>query len=213
MIRKNLRKTACALTLLLCVPAAALACEGDDCPSAAKPLDIKQFMREQAASTRVSARRHPSAKPTAAKPKQAAPRVAAAKPAPATEPLPSNAAASFASHSLASQQTQDELPVRVFSGEEFNAIDNAAPTPETTGASFANDPNVQVVAAAEFNDIDRKAEETSSFPTIEIPAAATPAKPTAASAPAPGSWLQWLWSAVTGTFTALAAAVRQLIHV
>lgn len=215
MIRKNVRWTACALTLMLCVPAAAMACEGDDCPAAAKPLDIKQFMREQAASTRVSARRHHSAKPAAAKPKQQTQHAAAAKPAPTAAPLQSDAASSFASHTYASQQPPEQLPVPVLAREEFNAIDNAAPAPtaETTGASFANGPNVQVVAAAEFNDIDRKAEETSPFPTIEVPAAAEPAKPEAASAPVPVSWLQWLWSAVTGTFTALAAAVRQLIHV
>ena len=219
MIRKNVRKTACALTLLLSVPTAALACDRPDCAApvensaTAKPLDVMQFMREQAASTRVNERRHHAAKTAAAKPKQATARIAAAKPAPA--PLASDAAASFASNSLASQQTQDELPARVFARDEFNAIDSAAsaPSAETTGASFANDPNVQVVAAAEFNDIDRKAEASSPSPAVEVPVAAEPAMPEAAPAPASVSWLEWLWSAVTGTFTALAAAVRQLIRV
>jgi hypothetical protein len=219
MIRKNARKAVYALTLMLCVPAAALACEGPDCttsrePSAkTKPLDIMQFMREQAASTRVGERRRHSAKATAAKPKQAPPRTAAAKPTPA--PLASNAASSFASHSYASQQPPEQLPVPVPAREESNASDNAANAPlsETTGASFANDPNVQVVAAAEFNDIDRKAEESSPFPTVEVPVAAEPAKPEAVPAVTKVTWLQWLWSAVTGTFTALLAAVRQLVHV
>jgi hypothetical protein len=216
MIRKNVRKkmrnAACALALTLYVPAAALACEGADCPAPAKPLDIKQFMREQAASTRVNERRHHAAKAAAAKPKQATHHAAAAKPAPTPAPLPSDAAASFASHSYASQQPPDELPV--LAREEFNAIDNAAPasSTETTGASFTNDPNVQVVAAAEFNDIDRKAEESSPFPAVEMPVAAEPAKPEAAPASAKLSWMEWLWAAVTGTFTALVAAVRQLVH-
>jgi hypothetical protein len=220
MIRKNVRKkmrnAACALALTLCAPAAALACEGDDCPAPAKvkPLDIMQFMREQAASTRDNERRHHAAKVAAAKPKQATHHAAAAKPAPTPAPLESDAAASFASHSYASQQTQDELSVPVLAREEFNAVDNAAsaPSTETTGASFTNDPNVQVVAAAEFNDIDRKAEESSPFPAVEMPVAAEPAKPEAAPASAKLSWMEWLWSAVTGTFTALVAAVRQLVH-
>jgi hypothetical protein len=214
MIRKNLRKTVCAFALMVCVPAAAYACEGADCgapagSAKAKPLNIMQFMREQAASTRAGERRHHSAKAAATKPKQAAHRAAAARPAAAPAPLPSDAAASFAS-----QPPQDQPPVAVARGE-FNAIDSAAPAPfpETTGASPANDPNVQVVAAAEFNDIDRKAEQTSPFPTIEVPVAAEPAKPEAAPAATKLSWLQWLWSAVTGTFTALAAAVRQFVHV
>ena len=217
MIRKNVRKTAWALTLMLCVPGAALACEGADCaaPGSAakvKPLDIMQFMREQAASTRAGERRHHAAKTVPAKHKQATRRTAAANSAPDPAPLASDAAASFASHSVASQ---DPLPVPVLAREEFNTIDSsaAAPSPETTGGPAGNDPNVQVVAAAEFNEIDRKADEASPFPTVEVPVAAEAAKPDAARAPTTASWLQWLWSAVTGTFTALAAAVRQLIHV
>src|SRR4029079_15482858 len=144
------------------------------------------------ASTRVGQRSHHSAKTAAAKPKRATQHTAAAKPAPTPAPMASDAASSFASHSYASQQPPEQLPVAVLGREEFNAIDSAAPapSPETTGASFANDPHVQVVAAAEFNDIDRKAEETSPFPTVEVPVATAPVKPEAAPAPAAISWLQ-----------------------
>jgi hypothetical protein len=218
MIRKNMRKTACAFALVLCVPVAAYACDGPACPAPAEaaakvqPRDVMQFMREQAASTRsAQPRRH--AKAAVVKPKVAIHRTAAAKPTPAPSPVPSDAAAAFAANSVASQQ--DQVPV--LAREQFNAIDSAAPAPfaETTGVSAADDPNVQVVAAAEFNDIDRKADqsEASPFPSVEVPIAAEPAKPSAAAAPAAVSWLQWLWSAVTGTLTALAAAVRQLAHV
>ena len=221
MICKNVRVTACAFALMLCVPVASYACEGPDCADGAKvkPVDVMQFMREQAASTRAGQRRHHVAKAVAAKPRPAPHRTAAAKPTPAATPAPltTGAAASFASHSLASQQTQNEPPVRVLTQDAFNAIDSAAfaASSETTGGPPANDPNVQVVAEAELNDIDRKADlsERSPFPTVEVPIAAEPATPQAAPAPAAVSWLQWLWSAITGTFTALAAAVRQLVHV
>jgi hypothetical protein len=225
MIRNDICKVAGALALMLSIPGTASACEGVDCPAPAKvkPLDIMQFMREQAASTRVGQPpRHHSAKAASAKPKQKTTHpTAALEPVPVTAQAPaslaSDAAASFASRSYASQEPPKQLPVPVLAREEFNAIDSAAPVPstETTGASTANDPNVQVVAAAEFNDIDRKADESkpSPFPTIEMPGAAELAKPKAASSPTAVAWLQWLWSTVTGTLTALAAAVRQLIHV
>jgi hypothetical protein len=75
---------------------------------------------------------------------------------------------------------------------------------------------VQLVAEAELNDIDRKADEASPFPEGPAPVAAAFAEVETAPAPAPVaqvSWMQWLWSVVTGTFAALATAVRQLVHV
>ena len=158
-----------------------------------------QFMREQAASTRAGERRHHSAKTVPAKHKQGTPQHRRAR-----NPRPSRAARVRRRRVVrvalgASQQPPEQFPVPVLAREEFKRIDSAAPPlPGNTGAPFANDPNVQVVAAAEFNEIDRKAEETSPFPTIESRPRPSAAKPRRAPAPAPASWLQWLWSAVTG---------------
>src|ERR1700760_4774967 len=54
MFRTNACGALLALSLLTVSGVAARACDGDDCaaPSRVKPLDIRQFMREQAASTR-----------------------------------------------------------------------------------------------------------------------------------------------------------------
>jgi hypothetical protein len=222
-----------ALSLLIVSGVAARACEGDDCPAIAKakPLNVMQFMREQAASTRAA---HPNmARParvhTAAKVRPAARHSVAASALPPTAPLATAAAASFAS------QPAPEPAMPRFGSSEFAAVDNAASAPipgaETMGAAFASDPSVQVVAEAEFNDIDRKADETAAVPeaapvaaapvvvadagpVATAPVTAAPAAQPAAQQPsAVVSWLQWLWAAVSGTFTALAAAVRQLTHV
>jgi hypothetical protein len=237
MFRTNACGAALALSLLTVSAVAARACEGDDCPAPTKvkPLDIRQFMREQAASTRVADpsvfRSGPAKAHTAAKVRHHTGHAVAASaspPAPSA-PLATEAAASFASQAAA------EPVVPTFPSSEFAAVGNAAsiaapaPSAETMGAAFASDPSVQVVAEAEFNDIDRKA-DTPAAPAV-TPAAPAPvvvaeASPvdaasvkTAPAQPAPQqpsavvSWLQWLWAAVSGTFTALAAAVRQLTHV
>jgi hypothetical protein len=66
---------------------------------------------------------------------------------------------------------------------------------------------VQMVDPDEFNDIDRKAYEALLRAAATERGTDTPA----AHAAARTSWLGWLWSAFTGTFTALAAAVHHLI--
>ena len=64
----------------------------------------------------------------------------------------------------------------VVASSEFNAIDGSAPPPlppfpETMGAAPAAEPDVQLVAAAEFNDIDRKADDASALPAAAAPIA------------------------------------------
>lgn len=184
--------------------AAEAACVGPECPPS-KPLDIQKFMREQAASTR-AAERKPRARPAAqaSQPDQPkAHRTAKRKKA----PLPAEATSSFAAH--------DDAPavpdVQMVTAEEFNAIDQAAPPPpapaETVGAA-PREQNVSLVVADAFNEIDRKAYDTA-LATAEA-ARQTQQQPAKAESGRVASFLSWLWSAVTGTFAALAAAVRQL---
>lgn len=170
---------------------------GAECLAAPeKPLDITQFMREQAASTRAAEARKtkPAAKPvakSAAKPvakphQQPASRAAAAKPAaapPAAALLP-EAATAFAA------------PMPVPAASPFPP----PPKPETVGAAVATEPNVQLVDAAELNDIDRKAEAAPS----RLVSTPTPVVST--------SWLQAIWAAVGNLFAALVTAVHQLFR-
>src|SRR5215207_6064491 len=156
------RTTLCRAGLVIGVliglsEAAPAACEGDGCGS--KPLNIMQFMREQAASTRVrepsvsrrfaKSRRSPT-QTTAAAPRAPHRAIAARK---RSIPAPVEAATSFASRP--EQDTQPpamSLPYR-----PFDRPADAA-TAETTGAAVASGPDVQLVDADDINDIDRKAE-------------------------------------------------------
>jgi hypothetical protein len=147
-----LRATACCAALavvlgLLSGPSAtaAPACDGTECrpPANGKPLNIMQFMRKQAASTRKVEPR-PAHRTVAARPKPAQ--------------LPAEAAASFASQPESDVQASD---VQVVASDEFNAIDRAAAAApaETAGTAVPTGPDVQLVDAEEFNDIDRKADD------------------------------------------------------
>jgi hypothetical protein len=175
-----------------------------------KPLDLMQFMREQAASTRkAEAARHATAKrrraaerahrkprAVAAKPKEKEQAVAAKPQPPAVlpMPMPREAAASFAA--------QPPPEVEVVASDEINSIDLAgeAASPETVGAPpAAAEPPVEVAAAGALDALDRDS------------SAAAPAASSPPVVEAEASWMQWLWSAVSGAFAALAAAVRQLI--
>jgi len=200
--------------------AAAPVCDDAECQTATKPkpLNIMQFMREQAASTRVAAPRQAgTAKPRQSKlqpvahkalpvahAQRPARRAVAARPEPAG--LPTEAAASYA----AQQPT-----VQVVASDELNDIDRAAPataTPEqTTGAASAADPNVQLAGTEEFNDIDRKAEDR---PLLSAAARIADAHASAAQtnvAQTGVSWVQWIWSAVASTFAAMASAAHHLV--
>jgi hypothetical protein len=203
---------------------AAPACDDAECQTTtkAKPLNIMQFMREQAASTRAATSRQSGTTkprqskaqsvarkaPSVAHGQRPARRAVAAGPKPSG--LPTEAATSYAAQ---------QPPVQVVASDELNDIDRAAPTPatatsdETTGAAAAAEPNVQLVENGEFNDIDRKAEELLRQSALarmaDAEANTKVAQPSAAQTNV--SWLRWIWSGVANTFAALAAAAHHLV--
>ena len=214
-----------ALTLGLSLNAiAAPVCDDAECQTTtkAKPLNIMQFMREQAASTRAAASRQSGTTkprqskaqsvarkaPSGAHGQRPARRAVAAGPKPSG--LPTEAATSYAAQ---------QPPVQVVASDELNDIDRAAPTPatatsdETTGAAAAAEPNVQLVENGEFNDIDRKAEELLRQSALarmaDAEANTKVAQPSAAQTNV--SWLRWIWSGVANTFAALATAAHHLV--
>jgi hypothetical protein len=207
-------RTICSAALVLgwitsMTVAAPAACEGDGCSAVAnaKPLNIMQFMREQAASTRV---RKQSASTRLAKPRPSYTRATAKVPRHqviATRkkpgPMPVEAAASFAS-----PEQEAQTPATVGLYNPFNGTADATPA-ETTGAAVARGPDVQLVDADEFNDIDRKAD---SDPALSLNSALGNDSQTHGQQ-ANNSWLRWIWSALGSTFAALATAVHQLIPV
>ena len=200
-----LRAIACcalALGLMSSLSAtAAPACDGAECrtPRNGKPLNIMQFMREQAASTRKAEPRPVTSRPVAKQ--RPAHRTIAARPKPSK--LPAEAAASFASQPASDAQVSD---VQVVASDEFNAIDRAAASAETIGAAMSTGPDVQLVDAEEFNDIDRKADD-GKLRLVEP----MPKQPQVHVEQANVSWLRWIWSALGSTFAALATAMHQLI--
>jgi hypothetical protein len=215
-------RAALAAALVFTLTAAAAACDGDDCP--AKPLDITKFMREQAASTRTAEPHRGAVHVRAAAPVHAAAVIHSAKPrhhrvvtARKSAPLPTEASGSFAA-----QSDQNAPVIPVMGSGDFNAIDQAAaaeppastefpapppavaPAPaETTGAAASLDPDVQMVVADEFNEIDSKATDTAltgnGVRIGDMPKAAVH-----------HSWLGSIWGALGNTFAALAAAVHHL---
>jgi hypothetical protein len=219
-----LRSTACcaapALVLVLVLgltsslsAAAAPACDGTECrtPANGKPLNIMQFMREQAASARKAEPRPVTSRPVA-KVQHPAHRTIAARPKPAK--LPVEAAASFASQPESDAQVSDVQvsDVQVVASDEFNGIDRAAAaaSAETVGTAAPTGPDVQLVDAEEFNDIDRKADDGK----LRLADATTKKMPEQTQVhveQANVSWLRWIWSALGSTFAALATAMHQLI--
>jgi hypothetical protein len=203
---------------------AAPACDDAECQTTtkAKPLNIMQFMREQAASTRAATSRQSGTTkprqskaqsvarkaPSVAHVQRPARRTVAAGPKPSG--LPTEAATSYAAQ---------QPPVQVVASDELNDIDRAAPAPatatsdETTGAASAAEPNVQLVENGEFNDIDRKAEELLRQSALarmaDAEANTKVAQPSAAQTNV--SWLRWIWSGVANTFAALATAAHHLV--
>lgn len=207
------RTTLCCAGLVMGVliglsEAAPAACEGDGCGS--KPLNIMQFMREQAASTRV---REPSASRRVAKSRRSHTQAAAAAPrAPhraiaarkRSVPAPVEAATSFAS-----RPEQDTPPPAMRA--PYNPFDRPAyaAAAETTGAAVASGPEVQLVDAEDINDIDRKADSAPALSSDPVPVDGSQTHSEQASV----SWLRRIWSALGSTFTALATAVHQLVRV
>lgn len=210
------------LSLGLGAPAAS-ACEGTECQTAGRPLDLKEFMRQQAASTRTpeamsatrgKARHHARA----ARSGRATDRFARthhSRHRPVTaqnepETVPTEPASAFATRS----SPGNDADVHVVSADELNDIDRAAgPAPaETTGKASANvqdvltaAQDVQMVVENDFNEIDRKAGE------LVRPAAAatvTASEVVPRNGPSPKSWMQWLWSAIGAAFVMLAGVAR-----
>ena len=209
MFRTTLCCAALAMGLLIGLSEAApAACEGNGCSS--KPLNIMQFMREQAASTRV---RQPSASSRVAKPRPSYSQATAKAPRPPhraiaarkrSVPVPAENATA-----AASPPQQDTQPLAM--SAPYNPFDRpagAAPA-ETTGAAVASGPEVQLVNAEDINDIDLKAESTPAPSSNPLPVAGSPTH----SEQAGVSWLRRIWSALGSTFTALATAVHQLVRV
>src|SRR4029079_12611187 len=143
MFRAIVGRAAVALGLLLSLSlSAARACNGAGCADG-KPLDIMQFMREQAASTRGSEARHVRGKPRHAKPQAKAAakhrddRTIAAHAAtwPKPGPMPAEAAASFASRP--EQPAQQVDAVETDDPSAVGRTANTAPA-ETMGAAVAS---------------------------------------------------------------------------
>lgn len=204
--------------LLSQTASAAPDCSGPECGKAApaKPLNIMQFMREQAASTRAAEPRQRKARKPSAAARRAAPRAVAVQSKPvkqhAKRPTPSPVEAS---ETFASERSRNAPPppdVQVVTGDELNAIDRAAAGQrgaETVGAGTSTGPAVQLVDAEQVNDIDRNAPDNSpsgadaaTSPGADAPPRVEPASP---------SWWQRIWSALGSTLTALASAVHHLI--
>jgi hypothetical protein len=201
MFRAIVGRTALGLGLLLSLSISPIAaCEGAGCGVAAntKPLNIMQFMREQAASTRVNERPRDSAAATA-KIHRAPHNATAVRRKPVR--MPGEAAASFASQQAPNVQ-QTAIDERKIAEED-------AISTETTGAAVASDPDVQLVDAAEYNEIDRKTDNGTPLPADAMSDNDTLPNNRQTN----NSWLQWIWSALGNTFAALAMAVRQLVHV
>jgi hypothetical protein len=222
MLHKIVCRTAVVAGLALALPVAAMACDGADCPAPSKPLDIQKFMREQAASTRVGERHHVAVTHRAV-PKAAAPVHTAAKAKPhrthtarAAAPLPTEAATSFAA--------QNDPNVEVVASDQLNAIDQAAPVaaaapaadvfpapaPAETVGQSPSEQKAQTVVGDAFNEIDSKVTD-SALPGNGVRIGAMPQTTPPADAPR-ASWVQSIWAALGNVFTALAAAVHQLLH-
>ena len=178
----------------------AVACEGAECVAikSGKPLNIMQFMREQAASTRVSERPQKAAH-APAKTHRAPHRAIAARRKPVQ--MPPAAAASFAS--------QPFLDAGEISTAAQNSADRTADSvdTETTGAAIGAGADVQLVDADEYNEIDRKTDDGPTSLTDPIDSGNAPNLGHAEI-----SWLRWIWSSLENTFAALTTAVHQLIR-
>lgn len=209
------------------VPAALAACDGADCPSVSKLLDLQKFMREQAASTRT-----PEAMlATAGKsrhvhtPKAPAPKVAqshhrshraAAAQARAEQKPSERASAEAAPADTPATDTRSPAPdVQVVSADEVNSIDLAAGPAPVGAGSKASDTvqgaltaaqDVQVVVGNQFNKIDKGAILTKPVAASETTGSEVAATPSSESK----SWMAWLWSAIGAGFVVLAGVARYL---
>jgi len=198
------RAMACGAALLVCLvaPAAeAATCDGAPCPPArpsktSKPLQLGQFMRTAAKpSTRTAKPATRVAKPVThavmASPgkilgkqhRALALRKRIAPPAEAETPLPTEAAAAFAS--------QHDPDVRVVAADELNDIDLAAEpaVPQTNGTAPSDAIALRFADATSYTVADRPDDERASpARASEPPGAATPD-----DRPGP-SWIERFWA-------------------
>jgi len=227
MMVGTIRGAAVVLGLLLSLGAApAMACEGTECPAAGKPLDLKKFLREQAASTRTpeamqatrgkTSHRGHAARSGGTHGKSAHAHYPRHKTLAATQdPQPPEAARDAALAYASQRGAQDDPNVKVVSADEINDIDRAAgPAPaETIGSApavvqdaLATAQDVQVVVQNDFNELDRKAAEL----TRPAAAVAVTASEVTPHNPPATTWMQWLWSAIGAGFVVLAGVARYL---
>jgi hypothetical protein len=178
------RTTVLAAGVLLFLNVAALACDGADCPppQKVKPLNIAQFMREQAASTRGGSLRpvtNRAARMPAVTRRLASPRQDQVSLPASGVPIRTadrghrtvHATAKryvFHSRTVAAQPKPAALPVDSTSfaeqdpvvpmvrSDELNAIDQRAPA--FAAAPVATGQNVRQLVAEAFDDIDRTQE-------------------------------------------------------
>lgn len=209
-------------------PVALAACDGADCPSVSKPLDLQKFMREQAASTRTpEAMRATAGKSRHVQaPKTQAPKIAqshhrshhaAATQARAEQKPSERASAEAAAADTPATDIRSSAPdVQVVSADEVNSIDlTAGPAPVQTG-SKASDAvqgaltaaqDVQVVVGDNFNKIDKAAALTKPVAATETTGSDVAAAPSDSEHK---SWMAWLWSAIGAGFVVLAGVARYL---
>jgi len=220
MVRATMRAAALlfGLSVGLGFATGASACEGTQCEAHGKPLDLKSFMREQAASTRT----HEAVRATHSKTGHAPSRRTSQ-----TQRTTRHAVAAHRHHKTARvaaaapppKPPVEETNVRVVAADELNDIDRAAPPapqPETQGFAVteqntpANSADMHGAVDNAFSDIDRRAAELSramaQVATTQAAEAVTARPEPAARSP----WLQWLWSAIGASFVVAAGVARYL---
>jgi hypothetical protein len=195
----------------------ASACDGSDCSATTKPMNILQFMRQQAASTR-SAISRPLPKETKRPVVREATLRKNAVRIPAREigvraalrgPINSGAKKTILrSPRVVARLQHDDAPVaassfaarepfiQVVTSDELNAIDRA---PEPVGAPLSMDQTALQVVTEAFDEIDRK--HDGSLTVDDLRAASERAQATQAGY----SWLQQMWRTLSGAFRPFAA--------
>jgi hypothetical protein len=156
------------------------------CAVSAKPIDVQQIMREQAASTRMGELRHDNRRRTA--------RVSRAK--------HRKVAARFKPSKIKTAPTRYSSP---HSGPAGQLVSNQEPTaikmasvvdnrPEQVGAAVSYGPDVHVMISDAFDAIDRLDRERSPL---------ADAGQNAAKGNHEGNFFRWMWSGLRNTWRSL----------
>jgi hypothetical protein len=200
------RTSVCCAVVALALAAgadSATACEGSACARTAtvKPLNLMQFMHRAKTGTI----RHSHARGGLARIRRTHPDdTAAVVPMPRPAPLPAEAASAFAEQSKPDAQIAGVGAFATVDGlgaPASKATVGAAP-PGGLGA-----PDVQVVAANDFNDLDRKAQQAWQ---VSHPAPSN-VQPATEKSLADASWTHRLWLMLIGGWSALAQTAHDLI--